>query len=217
MNLEGMLINRRAGLVEQRALRLDAHVGFDAWDWISTSSEQFQAKISAISSNLEVLDQDQEAYKAVIQADISRKITSSQCQNKINPATGFNDCLSDSAIKFQAWLSAFNTFKRDWNNFLATDPGPSDDSLASSYGQRLKQLRTDYERISKRKLAVSAAATEAPSGGGLFGSGGNPADSLNSIVWLVGIGFAFFIFMTAVAPLLSASARTKEEFRRLRG
>jgi hypothetical protein len=218
MNLEGMLINRRAGLVELRALRLNAHVGFDAWDWISTSSEEFQAKISAIGANLEVLDQDQEAYRVVVQSEINRKISSGQCQNKINPSTGFNDCLSGSAIKFQAWFSAFSRFKQDWNGFLATDPGPSDDSLASSFGQRLKQLRTDYEKISGRKLAVSAAATEAP-GGGLFGGAGGvgeTAQTLNSIVWLVGLGFAFFIFTTVAAPLLSGAAKTKEQFRQLR-
>lgn len=221
--LEGMLINRRAGIVRLRHDRmngvapiLNAHAGWWVTDYVATSKEEFRAKTDAISADLHVLDQDQQAYALTGQAEINSKYSSGKCTGKISPTTGVNDCLSDADIKFQTWYQAFNLFKDEWNAFLAGDPGPSDDGVANQKALRLKSLREDYERISKRKLAVSAAPKE-EAGGSFFGSGGSEtAQTLNSIVWLVGLGFAFFIFTSVAAPLLGGAARTKEQWRQLR-
>lgn len=220
--LQGQLINRRASIVQLRALRaetgLNAHIaGWWVTDWVVNSQEDFDALVSAINADLSTLDEDQEAFRLVGQAGINDRIKNGKCYNKISPTTGFNDCLSASDIKFQAWYGAFNGFKEEWQNFLANNPGPSDTSVAKQKALRLSVLRSDYEKISKRKLAVSAAPKESPSGGGGFGGLGGSADSLNSLVWIVGIGFAFFVVMTALAPLLAATARTKEQFRQVRG
>lgn len=221
-SFQGALINRRADIVRLRDERMvlrapQAHTaGWWVTDWIVTSKEDFKAKIDAISADLAILDEDQKSFALVGQADINNRIQTGQCTGKISPATGYNDCLSDVNIRFQAWFQAFNIFKNEWEEFVAADPGPSDDSVANQKALRLKKLREDYERITKRKIAVTPAPGQAPSGG-LFGGAGDTAQSLNTLVWLVGFGFAFYIFTLVAAPLLGGAARTKEQFRQLRG
>lgn len=209
--LEGVLINRRASHVELRASRQNAH----AAGLFITSGEELKAKLDAINADVEVLDQDQEAYRLTAQAGINDRFSSGKCTGKISPTTGYNDCITDTDIKFQAWYGSFTAFKAEWQAFLASDPSFWDNSAADAKASRLKVLRSDYERITKRKLALSATPTEAP-GGSFFGGGSETAQTLNSIVWLVGLGFAFFIFTTVAAPLLGGAARTKEQWRQLR-
>lgn len=126
-------------------------------------------------------------------------------------------------LQYVKWLTYYANFLQD--NYLPGGgvPGLGWFSADAEYA-KIEAYRVelaDWQKRAEAALGVKTVVVDKPKqpenkGGGGIGGFGEIGGTLNALVWLVGIGFGFYILMTVAAPLLSGAAKTKEEYKRLR-
>jgi len=133
------------------------------------------------------------------------------------PTDKLSAYLSDLGF-YDAWELQYGKWLTWWVNKIDSTYVCADAEYAQT--EAFRQELTDWQKRAEAQAGIKSIGVDkpkdAPTGGGGGGSLSDVSQLLTSVVWLVGLGFGFYILTSVMAPLLSGAAKTKEEYKRLR-